>query len=100
LRLFEEGRAPIREAPVVAPDNGTGGMDDASVATLEKVAASALAAMAIDNINDHPNDTIPVLPIDAPIIEHIELAARLVWNIEQLRPMQRAAFNKGAGGGV
>jgi hypothetical protein len=66
-------------------------MDDASVVALEKVAASALAAMAIDYINVHPNDTIPVLPIDAPIIEHIELAARLVWNIEELRPMQRAA---------
>lgn len=72
--------------PSVAPDNGTGGMDDASVAALEKVAAS--------DINDHPNDAIPVLPIEAPIIEHIELAARLVWNIEELRPMHRAAFNK------
>lgn len=80
--------------PSVAPDNGTGGMDDASVAALEKVAASAIAAMAFYDINDHPNDAIPVLPIEAPIIEHIELAARLVWNIEELRPMQRAAFNK------
>ena len=80
--------------PSVAPDHGTGGMDDASVAALEKVAASAIASMACGDINDHPNDTIPVLPIEAPIIEHIELAARLVWNIEELRPMQRAAFNK------
>ena len=79
--------------PSVASGNGAGGMDDASVAALEKVAANALAAMAIDNINDPPKNTIPDLPIDAPIIEHIELTARLVWNIKVLRPMQQAAFN-------
>ena len=74
------------------------GAANAHVAVLEKISANALAAMAIDNINDPPKNTIPDLPIDAPIIEHVEIADRLVWNIEELRPMQRAAFNKGAGG--
>ena len=35
--------------PLVAPDNGAGGMDDASVAALEKVAANALAAASPDS---------------------------------------------------